>query len=595
MSTSAFFELGIGTSGLLASQRALVVTGNNVTNANTEGYSRQVVTQKASKALRAGGAGMIGTGTEVTAINRVRDEYLDTKFRYQNNKLAEYSVKSEKMSEISLQFNEPSDDGINSVLSSVFSSLQDLTINSTDSSYFENVTGNAQTLIDTIRNIASQLEQEQTLTNDEVSYTVDEINSIARQIQALNIQINKFEINNNEASSLRDDRDLLISKLSEYVNVTTEQMLVDETSNNYRFCVKINGQELVNHDRVNLLVCEKNMSYLNPEDNDCLYNVKWANGNEFDEYSSTLTGKLKALVEVRDGNGGMQLNGKVKSISYDVNNVPTIVLEGVNRGDISNEGMINIYGKSYVYGPNSYDPETNELTITLTEGYDVPVEFTEGAQARIGSKVEYRGIPYYINKLNEFVRTMASAMNEGKYRNGEQIEGLTGTVNGYTQSGESGIYFFSYQDENGNVLGAGDKVDYEKMNIFNLSLGREIQESSRNIPISRVQNPGESQVDLISELATINHVDIFKEGECSDFLTSIISEVAMDVNQAEKYKEIQDNLVLYTTNKISENSGVVQNEEMTNLVKFQSAYKASARIINVMNTVYDTLINGIFS
>ncbi|MCQ2978719.1 MAG: flagellar hook-associated protein FlgK [Clostridia bacterium] len=595
MSTSAFFELGIGTSGLLASQRALVVTGNNVTNANTEGYSRQVVTQKASKALRAGGAGMIGTGTEVTAINRVRDEYLDTKFRYQNNKLAEYSVKSEKMSEISLQFNEPSDDGINSVLSSVFSSLQDLTINSTDSSYFENVTGNAQTLIDTIRNIASQLEQEQTLTNDEVSYTVDEINSIARQIQALNIQINKFEINNNEASSLRDDRDLLISKLSEYVNVTTEQMLVDETSNNYRFCVKINGQELVNHDRVNLLVCEKNMSYLNPEDNDCLYNVKWANGNEFDEYSSTLTGKLKALVEVRDGNGGMQLNGKVKSISYDVNNVPTIVLEGVNRGDISNEGMINIYGKSYVYGPNSYDPETNELTITLTEGYDIPVVFTEGAQARIGSKVEYRGIPYYINKLNEFVRTMASAMNEGKYRNGEQIEGLTGTVNGYTQSGESGIYFFSYQDENGNVLGAGDKVDYEKMNIFNLSLGREIQESSRNIPISRVQNPGESQVDLISELATINHVDIFKEGECSDFLTSIISEVAMDVNQAEKYKEIQDNLVLYTTNKISENSGVVQNEEMTNLVKFQSAYKASARIINVMNTVYDTLINGIFS
>ena len=74
MSTSAFFELGIGTSGLLASQRALVVTGNNVTNANTEGYSRQVVTQKASKALRAGGAGMIGTGTEVTQYFIISDE-----------------------------------------------------------------------------------------------------------------------------------------------------------------------------------------------------------------------------------------------------------------------------------------------------------------------------------------------------------------------------------------------------------------------------------------------------------------------------------------------------------------------------------------
>ena len=69
----------------------------------------------------------------------------------------------------------------------------------------------------------------------------------------------------------------------------------------------------------------------------------------------------------------------------------------------------------------------------------------------------------------------------------------------------------------------------------------------------------------------------------------------MDVKQANKYKEIQDSLVLYTSNRISENSGVVQNEEMTNLVKFQSAYKASARIITVMNSVYDTLVNGIFS
>lgn len=595
MATSAFFELGIGTSGLLASQRGLVVTGNNVTNANTEGYSRQVVKQKATKALSAGGAGMIGTGTDVASINRVRDSYLDTKYRLQNNKLAEYTVKSEKMQEISLQFNEPSDNGINKVLSDVFSSFQDLTINATDSSYFENVKGNSQTFIDTLRNIASQLEQEQTLINDEISYAVDDINSIARQIQALNIQINKYELNNNEASTLRDDRDLLISKLSEYVNVTTENMPIEGTENNYRYIVKINGQTLVSGDKVEELVCVKYAGYLNPEDREAFYDVRWANGNDFDTKSSTLTGKLRALAEVRDGNGGLQMTAKIKEIIPGVDGDKTVlVLNNVSRADIGESGMINIYGRNYVYGENSYNAKTGELRLVLESDND-PSIFQEGNDVSIGSKLAYRGIPYYMRKLNEMVRTFASAINEGKYRDGSKIDSLTGTVNGYTQSGDTGIYMFTYEDELGNPLGKGDKIDYEKMTIFNLSLSREVLESSRNLPISRVANPAESQVDLISELASISHLDIFKEGNAQDYLTSVISETAMDVNQANKYKEIQDSLVLYTSNRISENSGVVQNEEMTNLVKFQSAYKASARIITVMNSVYDTLVNGIFS
>lgn len=157
------------------------------------------------------------------------------------------------------------------------------------------------------------------------------------------------------------------------------------------------------------------------------------------------------------------------------------------------------------------------------------------------------------------------------------------------------MYILTYKDSEGNILGKGDKVDYEKMTIYNFSLSQDLKDSSRNIPISAVANPSESQTDMISELASLSHIDIFNEGEIADYMSSIISEVAMDVNQAERYKGIQANLVLNTENRIQEVSGVDNNEEMTNLVKFQSAYKASARIINVMNMVYDTLINGIFS
>lgn len=599
MALSSFFELGIGTSGLLASQRALVTTGNNVTNANTEGYSRQVVTQKASKALSAQGAGMIGSGTEVIAINRVRDSYLDSKYRLQNNKLAEYTVKAEKMKEISLEFNEPSETGINSVINEVFTSLQNLSTNTSNSSYFEYVSNSLESLLETVNNIGQSLAQEQSLVNDEVSYAIDEINAIASQIQALNIQILTYEINGDEASSLRDERDLLVNKLSEYVNVTTEEMLVEGTDDVKKFTVKINGQELVSHDRVNMLKVEKMESFLNPEDGDFLYNVKWENGFEFDEYSSTLSGKLKALIEVRDGNCNNQMTGSVLKIE---DNTTTgekyVTIENVSRADIGENGMINIYGKNYIYTDSVYDKDEKTLKVTLAETNEFRDDFNTNAihaLARVGTDVDYRGIPYYVNKLNEFVRTVAGAINDGIYRNGNQIDGLSGSVNGYNQDGESGIYLITYKDSQNNPLGKGDYVDYEKMNIYNMSLSRELQEDSRNIPISSVQNPAESQADLVNELASLSHIDVFNEGEIADYMTSIISEVAMDVNQAERYQGIQANLVQYTDNRIQEVSGVDNNEEMTNLVKYQSAYKASARIITVMNSVYDTLINGIWN
>lgn len=593
---SAFFEYGIGVSGLIASQRNLAVTSNNITNANTEGYSRQQTVQRATRALTAAGKGMIGTGTEVVSVGRVRDAYIDTEFRIQNNKLSEYKTKSEEMTQIANLFNEPSDTGINSVINSVFAAFQDLSINASDASYFENAKQSVNTLLETINIMGESLASQQSLINDEVSYTVDMINSIAKQVQALNIQINKLEVNGVEASSLRDDRDLLIDQLSEYVNVEVTEDLVPGTTDNYKYTVKINGQELVHHDRVNLLTVIKNEGFQNPEDQDVLYNIAWEKGYDFNEYSSTLTGKLKSLIEVRDGNGGNQLKGTIKEEpQIDANGIVTVTLSGVNRGDIGDSGIITITGKDYLYSHTDYNEDTNELTVVLSDKTQLPVGIREGDAARVGTNLEYRGIPYYVNKLNEFVRTLAGALNEGIYRDGSKIEGITGSCNGYTQAGETGISIITYKDEKENILGKNNEVDYEKMNIYNMSLSKELLESAKNIAISKESNPSESQLDMILEITSLAHKNVFKEGEVSDFMSAIISEVAMDVNQADKYKAIQENLTLYTENKRSSVSGVVNNEEMTNLVKFQSTYKASAKIINVMSEVYDTLINGIFS
>lgn len=117
---SAFFEYNIAMSGLFAAQRGLAVTSNNINNAATPGYSRQVLGQQASKALPGFGRGMHGTGVETTSINRVRDSYIDVKLWNQNPKLGEYKVKTEQSALIESVFGEPSEAGFTKIFDNFF-------------------------------------------------------------------------------------------------------------------------------------------------------------------------------------------------------------------------------------------------------------------------------------------------------------------------------------------------------------------------------------------------------------------------------------------------------------------------------------------
>ena len=117
---STFFGLTIAGSGLSAYQTAINVTANNVSNVRTEGYTRQEIAQTAAEALRANTKyGMIGSGTEVTDINQVRDRYYDIKFWNNNSRLGEYDSKYSYLKQIEAAFQD--DDSITG-FSTIFNS-----------------------------------------------------------------------------------------------------------------------------------------------------------------------------------------------------------------------------------------------------------------------------------------------------------------------------------------------------------------------------------------------------------------------------------------------------------------------------------------
>ncbi|MFA7573081.1 MAG: flagellar basal body protein, partial [Lutispora sp.] len=129
---TTFGSLNIVNTGLFASRRALDVTGHNISNVNTEGYSRQILMQKASMPIWGDPKGIIGTGVDTYNILRIRNEYLDKKYWNQNKALGEWEIKQQNLENMEGIFNEPSDTGIRQVIDEFFIALDELSKKSGD-------------------------------------------------------------------------------------------------------------------------------------------------------------------------------------------------------------------------------------------------------------------------------------------------------------------------------------------------------------------------------------------------------------------------------------------------------------------------------
>ncbi len=180
---TTFGSFSIATSGLFASQRSLDITSHNISNANTEGYSRQVTLQRASMPTYGDPTGVVGTGVETYDIIRIRSAYLDTKYWGQNKTYREWSVKQEQLETLEGVFNEPSDTGIRIVMDEFFAALEELSKKPGDSTCRVSVAEKATMLTTTINRNGHELLNAIRDVNFSVKNKVSQVNSLAEQIQ----------------------------------------------------------------------------------------------------------------------------------------------------------------------------------------------------------------------------------------------------------------------------------------------------------------------------------------------------------------------------------------------------------------------------
>lgn len=485
---TTFGGFTIVTSGLYAAQRSLDVTGHNISNSNTEGYSRQISRQRATQPMAGDPSGVVGTGVETYAVDRIRSDYLDNKYWSQNKNNAEWKVKETELEGVEAAFNEPSDTSMRQVMDDLYSSLEELSKKPGDNTSRVAVLEKANTMTVVMNNIGTQLVGSVRDLNFSVKNKVGEINSLSTRIASLNKSIFNYELDGSKANDLRDQRSNLVDKLSAIVPITVTE-IPGPNGNNY-YDVKTSGISLVNH----------------------------IQSNELDIVQSARS--------TPEGDGVSDLGA---------GNLATVIWKGTDT-------VLNVTG--------------GELKGIL--------DMRDGD----GKNQSYRGVPYYINKLNQFAKEYSAKFNEVHKQ-------------GMDSAGKQGQNFFEVPDGLVNV------------NFKNFKVNQEILDNPSLIAASSTTNGANDNGNVTKLIAIRESKTIFSNvtGTGDDYLKSILSSLSVDANQSKRMNKNSDALLSQTNIRRMSESGVSLDEEMTNLVMYQQAYQAAARGITTLDKILDTTIN----
>ncbi len=627
---SQFFGLNIAYTGLLASNAALNTTSNNIANVQTEGYSRQQVKQQAANPLRVFQTyGCAGAGVETLAIERVRDEFYDVKFWNNNAKVGEYDMKQYYMQQIEAYFED--DAKLNPGFKTHFdkfmvTGIQELLKNPNDAAAKKQFVGYGDELVEYFNGMAGNMEKLQKDVNLEIKLKVDEINSLAGEIATLNKQINTIELGGTMANELRDRRALLLDQLSEIVDVQVTETPVRDANNpdretgGTRCVVKIaGGQLLVDGSEYRGMECVARKSYekVNQTDIDGLYDVYWEDGQEFNLYNAAMGGNLKGLVQMRDGNNGENFTGEIIAIgTAATGNRDTVTiradrayLQDLNKCNLSDQGGVIRLGNqefyydswSYTYDESNADaPYSYTFTLSVAGAGDEYMNHARHTNDRvkktavIGSSIDYQGIPYYMNQMNEWLRTFSQKLNDilTKGNNGEGQMLFTAD---HASDGNQ----FEFPSDYRYDLGTGKvTVDvsydsYYRMTASNLSTKAEVLEDPTLLANKYDPADGVEQNDLLEDLkklATDKTRMSFRGASASEFLQCVLSDVALNTSRANVfYKSFSDVANTIENQRISI-FGVDEDEEAVNLVKYQNGYNLASKMIQTLTEIYDRLI-----
>ncbi|MCQ2594314.1 MAG: flagellar hook-associated protein FlgK [Treponemataceae bacterium] len=630
---SSFAGIEMGKRSLMAQAQAINTAGHNVSNADTEGYSRQRVQVRAFDPIyrpdlsRAETPGQIGQGVTVQSIERIRDEMLDKRIVAQSNQESYWETREKYYFMIENVYNEPDNVSIRTTMDKFWESWQELSMYPESTAARMSVISRGDSLVNSIHNRHKGLEGINTLINGDIEASVKQVNDITNQIAEINREIVNSKAMGDNPNDLLDRRDLLVEKLSSLINVTTDDRDPDE------FMVHIDGHILVQGKVARNFAVEPIL------DGTGYSKVIWADT----ENDAVITGgSLGALIELRDVDiryEKQNLNTMVMNFADLVNDVHrnAIGANNVTGLDffVEQPFVMNVNGNydrngdgvedtSYIFrvsGKNSLK-ETEQIglegTITISgknSNIQVPYYSTDSVAAVVKRINDYDGeVKAYLDKNNKLVLKATTAYDSANpdfvirhiEDSGHFLVGYAGILRG---RGEEGAFDFARADavnafvadtaevvsgklESGAQFSVAPVADPAAYFEINPALKRDVLSVAASYPIyntSREDGDGRAALE-IAGLRNSN-IMIGRSATLDDYFADSVTHVGLKGEQAEMNLASQRSIMEDLRSLRESISGVNIDEELADIIKFQHGYNAAAKIVTVMDEMLDTVIN----
>ncbi|MBD5427358.1 MAG: flagellar hook-associated protein FlgK, partial [Treponema sp.] len=325
---NSFGAIELGKRSLMAHAQQINTAGHNISNADTEGYTRQRVQAKAFDPIyrpdltRAETPGQIGQGTAIEQITRLRDELLDQRIVAQENQESYWATREKYYVMLEQIYNEPNDVSVRTNMDRFWSAWQELSVFPDNKAARQAVVTRGESLTTSIHQRFASLSGVGTMLNGDIEATVRQVNDFANQIARINGEIVRSEAMGDNPNDLYDRRDLLVEKLGALANITTDRRDADE------FMVHIDGHVLVQGS------VARGLDIRTTTDNNGYSEVIWKDTGNLAEISG---GTLGALIELRD----VDVRGEIQSLNTMTMNFADLVND-VHKAGIGANGVTGL-------------------------------------------------------------------------------------------------------------------------------------------------------------------------------------------------------------------------------------------------------------
>lgn len=588
---STFSGLNTMVRGVMANQMSLDTTGHNITNASTEGYSRQKVTLATTYAeQRPGHYGnvMVGTGVDALSVERARDTYADIQYRNENPSEQYFKTRAKNYDKLETVFDDSQNLGIEEAINQFYRSWVDLSTTASTASFRKQVIEHGRNLAELIQTATDELQEQIRSEYADIKSELNEIDDMLNEIVSFNKQIVTQEVTGATANDLRDRRDYVVDQLSQYMNISVTENELGAYQINSGGVTLVNGSS-----RTHLDISEGVSSSLYGVDYGVTdYTIKIRESNTvFIPQNGILKARFDAIAEDKSFIDSMADIAGFLLTAFNEQHKQGWDMDGHSKVDSDGNSVpdtINFYGEDGLIYQYRYDPEFNYRYVYKYNPED------DDDSSNPNNKVN--------GELLSGVRIIAALeLNTRLNENRGDRYVAAATSKQYVES----------EDANGNIVGTWEDMPWN--NRTGDGTNAVYMSELFNIPFDTLISANKGNSDMLKEKCILRD----KEGNFIDAEGNKITDSSKYVNETSLTKmslnsyyqesmsllgvnaystdvnyEAMQHVMTQISNWRDSTAGVDWNEELTNMIRFQKGFASCSRCLNAMDEMLDKLVNS---